>query len=237
MSGERALPGHSPPAVPPPAGRQAPGCMPERAPRLEAARRRTEGPAGRATAPVAKGRRPGARGQWPLPRAGLRPPALGSPGRPGQRIQCVAGRGDQSRTTTDRVGTRPGSASCWRSSTSALVVGYRAVIEAEPDLVVVGVAEDRDHLADDLARTAADVVITECRPFAAPLSCAFEIIERLRAAAPGPDPGARVSRRKRAVQPRPAGRRRRVPRAWHRAVRDRRSARSAGVRPTCHRRS
>lgn len=65
-----------------------------------------------------------------------------------------------------------------------LVAGYRAVIEAEPDLVVVGVAEDRDLLADAVARTPADVVIAECHPFAAPVSCAFEVIERVRVAAP-----------------------------------------------------
>ncbi len=66
-----------------------------------------------------------------------------------------------------------------------LVAGYRAVIEAEPDLAVVGVAKDRDHLAEALAVTPADVVIAECRPFAAPVSCAFEVIERVRVASPG----------------------------------------------------
>ena len=66
-----------------------------------------------------------------------------------------------------------------------LVAGYRAIIDAEPDLAVVGVATDRDHLADALADTPADVVIAECRPFAAPVSCAFEIIERVRSASPG----------------------------------------------------
>jgi two-component system response regulator NreC len=66
-----------------------------------------------------------------------------------------------------------------------LVAGYRAIIEAEPDLAIVGVAEDRDHLAEALAHTPADVVIAECRPFAAPLSCAFEVIEQARSASPG----------------------------------------------------
>jgi two-component system, NarL family, response regulator NreC len=65
-----------------------------------------------------------------------------------------------------------------------LVAGYRAVIEAEPDLVVAGVVEDHDHLSDALARTPADVVIAECHPFAAPVSCAFEVIERVRAESP-----------------------------------------------------
>ncbi len=66
-----------------------------------------------------------------------------------------------------------------------LVAGFRSIIDAELDMEVTGIASTVDSLADSLARSAADVVVTECQPLSAPGSSAFEAIERVRAAAPG----------------------------------------------------
>ncbi len=65
-----------------------------------------------------------------------------------------------------------------------LVAGFRSIIDAEPDMHVVGTAQAMDDLGDILARTQADVVVAECQPFSAPGSTTFEAIERVRAAAP-----------------------------------------------------
>jgi two-component system response regulator NreC len=66
-----------------------------------------------------------------------------------------------------------------------LVAGYRSTIDAESDMRVAGIAPSLDGLADTLAEAQADVVIAECQPFSAPGSSTFEVIERVRAAAPG----------------------------------------------------
>jgi two-component system response regulator NreC len=65
-----------------------------------------------------------------------------------------------------------------------LVAGFRAVIDAEPDLEVAGVAQDADHLAAMLVACPADVVVAECIPFGAPGCCTFAAIERIREVAP-----------------------------------------------------
>ncbi|MDA8236839.1 MAG: response regulator transcription factor [Chloroflexi bacterium] len=67
----------------------------------------------------------------------------------------------------------------------ALVAGYRAVIEAQPDMRVVGVVDDRASLREQAARTPADIVISECVPGSGSGCASFEAIEAIRAAAPG----------------------------------------------------
>jgi DNA-binding NarL/FixJ family response regulator len=62
--------------------------------------------------------------------------------------------------------------------------GLRAVIEAEPDMRVVGEVEDRTALGEEIKRTAADIVITECLPFDGPGCGSFWTIEAIRAARP-----------------------------------------------------
>ena len=66
-----------------------------------------------------------------------------------------------------------------------LVAGYRSIIDSEQDMRVAGVVAGLDSLADALARTPTDVVIAECQPFSAPGSSTFEVIEKVRASAPG----------------------------------------------------
>ncbi len=65
-----------------------------------------------------------------------------------------------------------------------LNVGYRAVIDAEPDMRVIGEVEDRDALREQLERVPADVVITECLPYAGSACTSFQTIEQVRAAKP-----------------------------------------------------
>ncbi len=66
----------------------------------------------------------------------------------------------------------------------ALVAGYRAVIDSQPDLHVVGVLEDPAALRDDVARSTADVVITECLPYDGTGCVSSQAIETIRAAKP-----------------------------------------------------
>jgi len=66
-----------------------------------------------------------------------------------------------------------------------LVAGYRVVIDAEPDMTIVGALDDRTSLRDQVARTPADVVITECMPYASAGCTSFQAVEELRAAKPG----------------------------------------------------
>ena len=66
-----------------------------------------------------------------------------------------------------------------------LVAGYRAVIDAQPDMTLVGALDDRTSLRDQVARTPADVVITECMPYATAGCTSFQAVEELRAAKPG----------------------------------------------------
>jgi DNA-binding NarL/FixJ family response regulator len=63
--------------------------------------------------------------------------------------------------------------------------GLRAVIEAQPDLRVVGEVEDGATLGAEVERTAADVVVTECLPFDRQGGgTSFANIETIRAARP-----------------------------------------------------
>jgi DNA-binding NarL/FixJ family response regulator len=66
-----------------------------------------------------------------------------------------------------------------------LVAGYRALLDAQPDLCVVGVLEDGEPLRDQVARSTADVVITECLPYGSAGCVSFQAIETIRAAKPG----------------------------------------------------
>lgn len=65
-----------------------------------------------------------------------------------------------------------------------LAAGYRAVIDAELDLHVVGEVPDQDAMEASLAALDPDVVIAECLPLA-PGSNAFGAIETCRATHPG----------------------------------------------------
>ena len=47
-----------------------------------------------------------------------------------------------------------------------IVAAYRTVIDAQPDMAVVASLDDRSALRDQVTRTPADVVVTECLPYA-----------------------------------------------------------------------
>ena len=49
-----------------------------------------------------------------------------------------------------------------------IVAAYRAVVDAQPDMAVVAALDDRATLRDEVTRTPADVVITECVPYRSP---------------------------------------------------------------------
>ena len=66
----------------------------------------------------------------------------------------------------------------------ALVAGYRALIDAQPDMRVVGVLDEPDALREQVTRSTADVVITECLPYASTGCVSFEAIETIREARP-----------------------------------------------------
>jgi two-component system response regulator NreC len=65
-----------------------------------------------------------------------------------------------------------------------LTAGYRAVIDAELDLHVVGEIADRDSMDAALIALQPDVVIAECLPLSAPGSSAFGAIEACRTTYP-----------------------------------------------------
>jgi DNA-binding NarL/FixJ family response regulator len=66
-----------------------------------------------------------------------------------------------------------------------LNVGLREVIDAEPDMEVVGELTDRDAMRDEVIRSKADAVITECLPYDRSGCSSFQMIESIRAAKPG----------------------------------------------------
>ncbi len=66
-----------------------------------------------------------------------------------------------------------------------LVTGYRAVIDAEPDMRVAGVAEEPAGLCQSLDRSGAEVVIVDCLSWADVQGTAFGAIEAIRGASPG----------------------------------------------------
>ncbi len=65
-----------------------------------------------------------------------------------------------------------------------LNVGYRAAIDAEPDMTVVGEVASRDALRDTLEKTRADVVIAECLPLGGSGCTSFQAIEMIRSVKP-----------------------------------------------------
>jgi len=65
-----------------------------------------------------------------------------------------------------------------------LNAGLREVIDAEPDMEVIGEVESPQTLGEEVARTAADVVIAECLPFDRSGCTSFQSIESIRAAGP-----------------------------------------------------
>lgn len=65
-----------------------------------------------------------------------------------------------------------------------LNAGLRSAIDAEPDMEVVGVVDDRDALPRDLEQSDADVVITESVPFSDCGRLTFETIELIRSVKP-----------------------------------------------------
>jgi DNA-binding NarL/FixJ family response regulator len=65
-----------------------------------------------------------------------------------------------------------------------LTVGLRAIVDAEPDMHVIGEVAGRDALEAELARTTADVVITECLPLDRSGCTMFQSIEAVRSSKP-----------------------------------------------------
>jgi len=65
-----------------------------------------------------------------------------------------------------------------------LVAGYRAVIDATPDLRVVGALDSRETLHEQLAGSAADIVVTEWLPSTTASGPSFPTIDEVRAARP-----------------------------------------------------
>ncbi len=65
-----------------------------------------------------------------------------------------------------------------------LNVGLREIINAEPDMAVVGEVADRDALREHLVRGPVDVVVTECIPFSRSGCSSFQGIETIRATTP-----------------------------------------------------
>jgi two-component system response regulator NreC len=65
-----------------------------------------------------------------------------------------------------------------------LNAGLRDVIDAEPDMEVIGEVESRETFRDEIERTVADVVIAECLPFDRSGCTSFQSIESIRAVRP-----------------------------------------------------
>ncbi len=65
-----------------------------------------------------------------------------------------------------------------------LAIGFQRAIDAEPDMRVIDVADDRAGLHERIQRTNADVVIVECSPYADGACTAFTAIEEIRATSP-----------------------------------------------------
>jgi DNA-binding NarL/FixJ family response regulator len=65
-----------------------------------------------------------------------------------------------------------------------LNVGLREVIDAEPDMQVIGEVPDHDALREFILATPADAIITECLPFDRSGCTSFQAIETIRALKP-----------------------------------------------------
>jgi DNA-binding NarL/FixJ family response regulator len=65
-----------------------------------------------------------------------------------------------------------------------LIAGFRAIIDAEPDMRVVGEIDDHATLREQLEKLEADVILTECLPYDGGSCTSFQEIETIRAAKP-----------------------------------------------------
>ena len=65
-----------------------------------------------------------------------------------------------------------------------LAAGYRAVIDAAPDLRLVGLVESRERLVEEVALTAADIVVAECPASAGADDATWRAFGEIRAANP-----------------------------------------------------
>jgi len=65
-----------------------------------------------------------------------------------------------------------------------LLDGFRAVIDSEPDMAVVGSADDADDLPSAIARMAPDVVVTECLALDGQGPTTVQTIETIRSVNP-----------------------------------------------------
>ena len=65
-----------------------------------------------------------------------------------------------------------------------LIAGFRAIIESEPDMRVVGEIDDPATLRESLEKLEADVILTECLPYSGGSCTSFQEIEAIRAAKP-----------------------------------------------------
>jgi DNA-binding NarL/FixJ family response regulator len=66
-----------------------------------------------------------------------------------------------------------------------LNVGLREVIDAEPDMHVIGEVADRERMREEVVATQADIVIAECLPYDRSGCSSFQLIETIRATRPG----------------------------------------------------
>jgi two-component system, NarL family, response regulator NreC len=65
-----------------------------------------------------------------------------------------------------------------------LSIGFQRAIDAETDMQVVGIVDDRAGLRERIQRSGADVVIVECSPYADGACTAFAAIEEIKATKP-----------------------------------------------------
>jgi two-component system response regulator NreC len=65
-----------------------------------------------------------------------------------------------------------------------LSIGFQRAIDAETDMQVVGIVDDRVGLRERIQRSTADVVIVECSPYADGACTAFAAIEEIKATKP-----------------------------------------------------
>ncbi len=65
-----------------------------------------------------------------------------------------------------------------------LTTGYRAVVDAESDMRVVGESGDQEDLRAAVERTGADVAIVECEPYGVGGAVSYRMLEALKAQLP-----------------------------------------------------
>jgi DNA-binding NarL/FixJ family response regulator len=65
-----------------------------------------------------------------------------------------------------------------------LMTSFRAVIEAEPDMVVAAETTDRAHVIEEITASCPDIVVTACDPSDGFGCSTYEAIEAIRLAAP-----------------------------------------------------